>query len=125
MALDSGLETIPIGVQGWNDMLTRNIELLDEKLEHLMTAASVPGTDTVSDNSESAVQTSTLVSPATVSGSGADATINDNFSDLAGEINNLVADVGDVKALAESIQTTLNAILAALRKSSGCGVLGG
>lgn len=44
--------------------------------------------------------------------------VNKNFSDQADEINKLIADNA-------SLRTQLNALLAALRKTGGCGVLNG
>jgi K+-transporting ATPase c subunit len=122
--LPSNLETIAIGVSGWNAILTSNMELINTKLGHLMSADAVPGVPTVDDPAAVTYETltdSSTGTPATtivaISGSGADDDINDNMASLAAAVNKLNVDMGVV-------HTTLTELLAELRKSTGVGVLG-
>ena len=69
---------------------------------------------------------------AAVSGSGADAAINNNFASLTDEINKLQADVNELRTALigaidyiDGLKGTVNSLLAALRKSGGCGILAG
>lgn len=119
----SNLETCAIGVSGWNAIYSGNFELINTKLGAAMAGASAFGDDDVSDP---AVQTSedltdsTGGTPATtivaVSGSGADSDINNNFASLTDQVKKLVADV-------DEIRDAIVALLAALRGSTGCGIL--
>ena len=66
----------------------------------------------------------------TITGSGADADINDNYASITDEINKLITDNANVRTVLtgaidyiDSLKTTTNSLLAALRKAGGCGVL--
>jgi hypothetical protein len=119
----SHLETIAIGISGWNLILSSNMELINEKLGHPMSAAKIPGVGVVSDPVAATHTTLTDSSGGTgtttigaISGSGADSGINDNFSSLAEAVNKLNVDV-------TALYTTLNALLVELRKTTGNGIL--
>lgn len=121
----STIETCDIGTSGWNAIYTTNFEKINSKLGHPMSANKIPGVPTVSDP---AIQTSETLTDSTggtvsntiaaVSGSGADATINNNFASTTDEINKLKADV-------LALRTTVVYLLSELRKSTGTGILGG
>jgi len=121
----STLETADIGTSGWNAIYTTNWEKINAKLGHPMSANKVPGVPTVSDP---AAQTSETLTDSTggtisntiaaISGSGADAAINNDLASLVDEINKLRADV-------LALRTTAVSLLAELRKTTGVGVLGG
>lgn len=142
----SSLETVDYGVQGWNAIVTSNMQRLNGKLGHLMSAAKVPGTATLANNAATATnpaaQTSeTLTDSSTgtasntipdVGSSFDQATLNNIHASLVDEINKLRADLAEsrtreaeYKTAIESLKTSLNALLAELRKSTGNGVLGG
>jgi len=134
--LPSGLETTSYGAAGWNDINTTNMQLLDSKLVNVMTANQVLGVPTVSSvalSKGSAVsQTSATVSMATVSGTGDDTNINNNFTAIQVELNALVGEMTLIIAsaaangnLADEAKQRLNELLVALRKTTGVGVLGG
>lgn len=135
--LPSGLETIPLGTQGWNDIVTSNMQLLDTKLVNVMTGNKVLGNATVADITEAdaqnpAAQTSASPTINTVSGTGDDTTINNNFTNLKTEFDKVINEIADlISKLTGNVTVTnsgkakVNALLAELRKSSGNGVLGG
>jgi len=121
----STIETADIGTSGWNAIYTANWQKVNTKLGHLMSATKVPGVATVADP---AVQTSETLTDSTggtpantisaISGSGADAGINDALASLVDEINKLRADVA-------ALRSNNVALLAELRKTTGNGALGG
>lgn len=143
--LDSGLETIEsYGTQGWSAIVDADIELLDEKLEHVLTAGATPGTLTVAANAASvtnpAAQTSEVLSNLStgtitntindVGASFSQSGLNDNFASLLDEVNKLRADMvesrareTEYKTAIESLKATVNALLIALRKTTGTGIL--
>jgi len=121
----STLETCDIGTSGWNAIYTTNWQKINNKLGHPMSANKVPGVPTVADpaaqNSETITDnTGGTVSNtiATISGSGADAAINNALASLIDEINKLRVDVAELRGREV-------ALLAELRKTTGVGVLGG
>jgi hypothetical protein len=144
---DSDLQTIEHGTQGWNAIQSSNMELLDTKLRHVLKGNNdILGVPTQAANAATveapAAQTSEPVTdnsggtPTTtigaISGSGADAGINDNFSSFAVQQNKDKADitelydaVSSLKAAYESLQGDYNAVLTKLRKTTGTGVFGG
>lgn len=123
--LDSGLETFEYKTPGWSAIEKSNIELLDEKLVNVMTGAKIlgqdecedPDTQTSADLTDSSGGTVSLTI-AGVSGSGADATINDNFASLTDQVKKLVADN-------EDLRDKIVELLGILRKTTGSGVLAG
>lgn len=144
MPLPSGLETAAYGTQGWNAIYSDDFQLLDTKLVNVMTATKILGQDPVSNNTAAvnnpAAQQSQLLTDSTggtvsqtlstVSGSGADAAINDNFASLTDEVNKLRADLAESRTREQeykdavvSLQSSFNTLLATLRKSGGNGVL--
>ena len=145
MALPSGLEKIGgYGVQGWSAIFDADMELLDEKFVSVMTGTTVLGTETVADNAAAATdpdaQTSETLTDNTggtvsnivadVGSSFSQTTLNDNFASLVDEINKLRADLAEsrsreteYKAAIDSLKTTLNNLIAKLRKDTGNGVL--
>ena len=123
--LTSGLNTITPGVTGWMVPLNADITLLDSKLVNVMTGSNIPGSTTVSDVAAETAEALTDSSGGTasntiaaVSGTPDDTNINNNFASLTDEITKLRADNAELR-------TKVNALLAALRKTSGCGVLSG
>lgn len=129
----TSLETTDYGQQGWNAVLSSNMQRLNTYLTKLWgptVATKALGTDTVSDASAATAQTLTDSTGGTASqtlsevayANWEDGTlygaINSNMASLADEINKLKADN-------DQLRTTLNALLAALRKTNGCGVLNG
>lgn len=121
----SNLETCTIGTSGWNNIYSANFERINSKLGHQMSAAKVPGVPSVADPAE---QTSEELTDSTggtsgteitaISGSGADAAINNALASLIDLVNKLTADVAELRGREV-------ALLAELRKSTGVGVLGG
>lgn len=119
----STLETADIGTSGWNAIYSANWQKVNTKLGILMSSTDTPGSAAVADP---AVQTSETLTDSTggsatntigaISGSGADADLNNNFASLTDEVNKLKADVG-------ALRTTLAALLVELRATGGCGVL--
>lgn len=142
----SGLETIDQGTQGWNDILTTNLQRINDKLGHPMSANKIPGIGTVAANSATvtnpAAQTSQTLTDSTggtssqtigdVGSSFDQAALNNNFASVTDEINKLRADLAEsrtreaeYKTAIESLKTTVNSLLTELRKSTGNGNLGG
>ncbi len=121
----SNLETSDIAISGWNAIYTTNWERINAKLGIPMSSAKVPGVPTVADP---ATQTSEDLTDATggaitntitaVSGSGADALINDALASLTDEVKKLRADV-------LALRTNNLALRAELRATTGIGILGG
>ena len=134
---DSDLETATYGTQGWNAIYSANFEKLDAKLRHVLKDNNkILGSATQSDNAGSAADpaalTTTAASLATVSGTGDDTNINNNFTELAGKIDDIIADMGEIRGklvdaidYIDTLKTSVNNLLAELRKSTGNGVLGG
>lgn len=144
---DSDLQTIEYGTQGWNAIQSSNMELLDEKLRHVLKGNNdILGVPTQADNAATVeapvAQTSEDLTdnsggtPSTtigaISGSGADAAINNNFSSLADQSDKQTVDIAELydavsslKTAYESLQSDYNAVLEKLRKTTGTGVLGG
>ena len=141
--LDSGLETIEYGTQGWSAIVTSNAQLLDEKLKHVMTANEILGTRAVTNittsQADPAPQNSASLTDnsggtpsttiKTISGSGADTDINDNFASLTDQHNKVVNEIADLIAVlmgaidySNDIKVKVNEILERLRKSTGNGV---
>jgi len=119
----SGLETISYRQQGWNYILTSNMQLLNTQLTKLrgpVTATSALGAPIVADaaaltqtaltNSSGGTVTTTIV-PVT-----SNAISNNNFSSIAAELELARADI-------IALRGTVNALLSALRITGGCGVL--
>ena len=142
----SSLETVDYGVQGWNAIVTTNMQRINDKLGHLMSAAKVPGTATLADNaaivtnpaaqtSEMLTDSSTGTASNTISDVGSSfdqATLNNIHASLVDEINKLRADLAEsrtreaeYKTAIAALKTSHNALLAELRKTTGIGVLGG
>lgn len=140
----SNLETTPAGTEGWNEISTTNMQRLNDKLGHLISATKVPGTDTIAN--ESTTQTDPAETTAeqltdstggtksnTISDVGStfdQAAINGNFASLVDEINKLRNDNMELRAkligtidYCDALKAKNNALLASLRKTGGCGVL--
>jgi hypothetical protein len=129
----TNLETTDYGQQGWNAIHSSNMQRLNTFLTKLWgptTALKALGTDTVTDAQAATAQALTNNTGGTVSqtlspvayANWEDGTlygiINANMASLADEINKLRADN-------DQLRTTVNALLVALRKTNGCGVLNG
>jgi hypothetical protein len=115
---DTNIQTLPTaGTQGWNLVYEDNTDELTEKLNGpLHTSTNNPmGDTTVADAAAATVASPTIT---TIAGTGNDADINTNFTELKTQIDALIADN-------VSLRTQLNAFLAASRKTTGCGVLDG
>lgn len=144
--LPSGLETIAYGSQGWNAIVTANMQILNNKLVNLMTSNKIAGTDTIAASAvtinDPATQTSETLTDSTtgtasntigdVGASFDQTTLNNINASLVDEINKLRADILEIrtreveyKTAITDIQTKLNTVLTSLRKTTGCGVLGG
>lgn len=143
----SNLETIDYRQQGWSAIVTANAQKLNTYLIKLwgpIEATSPLGSLQVADETASqsdpagpTAQALTDSSGGTptqtvkaVSGSGADADINDNFASLTDEIEKLRADNAALKTALEgtidycdALKAKVNGLLTALRKTGGCGVL--
>ena len=121
----SGLETCEIGTSGWNDIYSANFEKINEEVGKMFDANKNAGDGTVSDPAATTAETLTDSTGGTpgntisaISGSGADAAINDALASLIDEINKLRADN-------VALRTTIISLLAETRTTTGCGVLGG
>ena len=121
--LISGLETTIYRQQGWNAVHSANMEKIDEYLRGPFLADSPLGDETVADPIDVTMETITDSSGGTptntilaISGSGADANLNDNFASVADELVKAKADI-------TSLRTTVLALIETLRKTGGCGVL--
>jgi hypothetical protein len=127
----TNLETTDYGQQGWNAVHSANMQRLNtylNKLWALLTGAKNPGADSVADAAAVTAEALTDSTGGTVSQSvqafvysGGDSNwdvFNKNFASLTDEINKLRVDNAQLR-------TTVNALLVALRKSTGCGVLAG
>lgn len=144
--LPSGLETFDYGVQGWSAIMKDDLELLDTRLQHIMTAAQIAGTQTLADNAGSAADpaatTAEILTDSTggtvsntisaIAGSGADAAINNALASLVDEINKLRADNVELRTrliaaidYSDTLKVTLNTLLARARKTTGAGLLSG
>ena len=142
----SNLETIDYGTQGWNAIVTSDMQRINDKLGHLMSAAKISGTATLANNaatvtnpaaqtSETLTDSSTGTASQTIGDVGSSfdqATLNSVHASLVDEINKLRADIAEsrtreaeYKTAIESLKTSHNALLAELRKTTGNGVLGG
>lgn len=121
--LTNGLEKVDTyGAAGWNDIHDSNMEKLDGAVGGPLVADNALGVLQVADPLAATVQTltdSTTGTPGTtinpVSGSGADAAINDIFASLVNEINALRVDNQNLRA---KLQEVINK----QRKTGGCGV---
>jgi hypothetical protein len=120
----SNLETCDIATSGWNAIYSANFQRINTYLGHPMSAASVPGVPTVDDPDTQTSETLTDSTGGTpgneitaISGSGADAAINNALASLIDEVNKLRADVAELRAVEV-------ALLEELRKSTGVGILG-
>src|SRR3990172_9458463 len=139
----SGLETLEYGTQGADAILTSNMQLLDNKLINILTALTIPGQESQSNNVGSTIapqiqQSTILVNNSggapgstiqSVSGSGDDATINNNNARLVAQINNMIGEITDIhhrlielKAFCESLQVSCNTLFTKLRKTTGNGI---
>ena len=146
VTLSSGLKLIDLGTEGWDAIFNYDMELLDEKLESVMTAAKAFGDGTVADNTGTMTTPSAQTSLSLTDNTGGTAnqiiqdvgpsynrvTLNNNFASVTDEVNALIADVGnivplltEIKTYLDGLQTTVNDLLEELRFSTGCGVLGG
>ena len=121
--LDGTLETIgQYGTQGWSAIHDANIEKLDATLKNIILADQIPGQTAVADPDAATAGTLTpgggtpSTTIATVSGSGDDTNINNNFASLTDQINKLVADNTELR-------NQVVALLAALRQTGGCGIV--
>ena len=143
----SNLETVEYRQQGWNAVFSANMQKINTFLIKLWgptQATYALGSRSVTNNTttqaDPAVATAEALTDssggtatqtvAAVSGSGADATINNNFASLTDEINKLRTDNAVLKAALEgtidycdALKTKLNELIAILRKTDGCGVL--
>jgi hypothetical protein len=129
----TNLETTDYGQQGWNAVHSSNMQRLNTLLTRLWSPLTAPqplGSITLADAQAATAQVLTNNTGGTASQSLSavsyanweDGTlygiINANMASLADEVNKLRADN-------EQLRTTVNALLAALRKTNGCGVLNG
>lgn len=121
--LTTGLETIDYETEGWSAIESANVEKIDLTLRGPFLADEILGSVVVADpagvtaeNLTDSTGGSVSNTISAVSGSGADAGINDNFASLTDEVKKLRSDV----VVLSTLCTTL---LAALRKTGGCGVL--
>lgn len=142
--LESGLQTFQNGIEGWNDVYTANWQLLNTKLLNPMTSTKRLGTDTIAN--ESTTQTDPAETTAeqltdstggtksnTISDVGSSfdqAAVNGNFASIVDEINKLRNDNMELRAkligtidYCDALKAKVNALLAALRNTGGCGVL--
>lgn len=108
---------------GWSAIYDANVEKLNVDLAGLQNATTNLGDDQIIDASAATAQALTDNSGGTptqiikaISGSGTDADINDNFSSIVDEVEKLRADN-------LALRTTINNLLAVLRKTGGCGIL--
>jgi hypothetical protein len=129
----TNLETTDYGQQGWNAVHSSNMQRLNSYLSRLWSPLTAPqplGSITLADAQAATAQALTNNTGGTPSQTLAavayanweDGTlygiINANMASLADEVNKLRADN-------EQLRTEINALLAALRKTNGCGVLNG
>ena len=122
----STLETTPTGIVNWNDIHTTNMQKVNDKLGHLMSANKVPGDPAVLVTDPAALTQDNLTgSPGTadttlqdVGASFNQTILNDNFKDIEAQLAKVKTDIGVIHA--KQIE-----ILGELRKSSGVGVFGG
>jgi len=114
----TNLFTLPAaGTQGWNSQYDDNLQEIRDRLGNIIEIATNndPGDATVA---HAAAATAVAPTINTVTGTGDDATINANFASNESQINALIADNADLRA-------QLNALLAALRTTTGMGALDG
>lgn len=133
--LTSGLQTIDLGTQGWNAIHTSNMQLTDTKLVNVYTATKIPGSTSLANNAGATTQTSETLTDSTsgvvsntisaVSGSGDDAGINNALASLTDEVNKLKNDIASLVDYCNALKTSHNALLAELRKTTGCGIIAG
>lgn len=143
----SGLEDIDYRQQGWNAIVSANVQKENDYFEALWgpTQADDPlGDLQVTDDGTTQTDPAAATAQAltdnsggsasqtvkAVSGSGADTDINDNFASLTDEIEKLRADNADLRTVLEgtidycdALKTKVNELLGKLRKTGGCGVL--
>jgi len=119
------LEQFEYNAEGWNGVYNTNFQKLNSFLGEMYDAFEIPGTSTVittpilttellTDNS-SGTPVNTINA---VSGSGADAEINNNFSSITEEIIHIKNDL-------ENIRNKQLELLEKLRQSTGVGILDG
>ena len=144
--LECGLETTEYNVQGHSTIVTNNMEILNNRLKNIILTNQIAGVPTIENISTTQddpdAQTSDLLTDSsggtssttikTISGSGADSDINDNFASLANMINKIVEDmeklypaINETIDYCDSIKSKVNDILSKLRKTTGTGILGG
>jgi len=142
--LTSGLETFDYGTQGWSAIEETNLELLDNKLVSVMTATKILGEEPLADIIATATDPSAQTSATLTDSSGGTATttiadvgasysqtgLNDIHASLVAQINALQAEMAEsrtreaeYKNAIDNLKTGINALLALLRKTGGCGVL--
>lgn len=142
--LTGGLQTVDNGTQGWNDVHNDNWELIDDRCKNAFLATKRFGTDAVanesttqSDPNATTAETLTDSSGGTPSNTIPDVgvsfnqgTLNNIVASLVDEINKLRADNVELRTkligtidYCDALKAKTNAILAALRKTNGCGVL--
>lgn len=132
----SSLETVDYGVQGWNAIVTSDMQRLNNKLGHLMSATKVPGTAALANNAATvtnpAAKTANALSNPDVGATFDQTTLNAILATIVTEFNKVVADLAEsrtreqeYKTAIEGLKTSYNNLLAELRKSTGNGVLGG
>ena len=129
----TNLETTDYGQQGWNAVHSANMQRLNTFIAKLWgptVATKALGTDTVinapvqtaqalTDNTGgTASQTLTIFTQEEFDNGTWKTILANNFASLIDEVNALRADN-------DQLRTTVNALLAALRKTNGCGVLNG
>jgi len=121
----TNLDSLPTsGTKNWNVVYDDNIQEIATKLNGplLITTNNSMGDTDVEDvdagTAGSPSFTATSPSTSSVTGTGNDSEINSNISELKSKIDELIADRDLIKA-------QLNELLAALRKTTGCGVLDG
>lgn len=114
--LPSGLTKPDSGVQGWDSILNDNWDLLDDRLENVLTVSSANRLGSQAEVNANA-STAQALTPGpgtasdTIAGAGAtydETTMNNIVASLTDEINKLRAD-------RDILQTTLNNLLADLR----------
>ena len=145
--LSTGLETISYGQQGWNVIWSDNMVRLNDWMTQLWgptTATDALGSAAVADNATtvadpSATTTDSLTDSsggiasttvAAVSGTGDDANINNNFASITAQVNASKTDLASMHTqliatidYCDALKIKINALLAELRVTGGCGVL--
>lgn len=134
--LPSGLFLVTLNTKGWGSLINTNTQLTHDQIGSMLTAASSSITATVIvlnvTNGVTGPPAIGASNPSigTVTGTGDDATINSNFTNVSTEVNNLVTDVTNLRVAVQATNTLLievrdklNETLAAIRKDTGVAIL--